>query len=69
MSSGDREEDVRVKTKFKCPHINCNHVFFNKHGMKVHVGRCSKRDVYTVDKIIAVTGETGSPLRRFKIRW
>ena len=63
------DSEARAKAKFTCPHINCGHVFFNKHGLKVHAGRCPKRDMYTAEKILAVTGETGSALRRFKVRW
>ena len=39
------------------------------HGCKVHAGKCRWRDVHLVDKILAVKGATGSPLRRFLIRW
>ena len=63
------DSEARAKAKFTCPHINCGHVFFNKRGLKVHIGRCPKRDVHVVDKILAVTGTTGSTSRRFKVRW
>ena len=53
--------EARAKAKFTCPHVNCNFVFFNKHGLKVHAGKCPNREVYIADKILAVTGDTGSP--------
>ena len=55
--------------KHACPHDGCRKTFFNAHGCKVHAGRCRWRDMYVVDKILAVRGATGSPRRRFLIRW
>ena len=63
------KSEVRAKAKFMCPHVNCNHVFNNKHGMKIHAGRCSKRGIDIADKILEVRGDTGSSDREFKVRW
>ena len=54
---------------FECPHIGCDKVFFNAHGCKCHAGRCAKKDLYPVDKILQVRGELGSPKREFLVRW
>ena len=37
--------------------------------MKVHAGKCPKKDIFVVDKILDVEVETGSTKRRFLIRW
>ena len=63
------DDEIRMRAKFVCPHINCNHVFYNQHGLKVHAARCKKRDVYNADKIIDVKGATGTAKRKFKVRW
>ena len=55
--------------KHACPHHGCHKVFFNIHGCKVHAGKYRWRDEYIVDRILKVTGTTGSPARRFLIRW
>ena len=62
-------KEAEAQAKFKCPHVDCNYVFQNKHGLKVHVGKCKRRDLFTAEKILDVKGQTGSPKRRFKIRW
>jgi len=46
-----------------------SHVFNNKHGLKVHAGKCCRKDVFIIDRILEVVGEAGSALRRFKVRW
>ena len=63
------DAEARAQAKFKCPHIGCNYVFNNQHGLKVHAGKCARKNLYTADKILEVSGATGSPLRRFKVRW
>ena len=63
------QEEAKAVCKFVCPHIGCNRAFLNVHGCKCHAGRCDKRDIYEVERILAVKGETGSPKRRFLIRW
>ena len=61
-------EEAKAQANFKCPHVGCNHVFNNKHGLKVHVGKCKRRNDFVVEKILEVWGPTGSPARRFKTR-
>ena len=61
--------EARAQAKFKCPHIGCNYVFNNQHGLKVHAGKCKKKDDFYPERILDVSGATGSPQRRFKIRW
>ena len=58
-----------MQAKFKCPHVGCNYVFHNKHGLKVHAGKCPNKQLFDAEKILSVAGETVSPLRRFKVRW
>ena len=58
-------DDARKEAVFKCPHVGCGYKFQNKHGVKVHAGRCSHKDTYYLDKILEVKGNCGSPLRRF----
>ena len=55
--------------KFKCPHVGCGFCFNNKHGMRVHAGKCSHKQTHYMEKILAVEGECGDPNRRFLIRW
>lgn len=62
-------EEARDVCKHECPHDDCHRVFYSAHGCKVHAGKCRWRDMYTVDKILDVKGATGSPKRRFLIRW
>ena len=45
------------------------YVFHNKHGLKIHMAKCKRRDIHIVDKIVAVEGEAGSSTRRFTVRW
>lgn len=61
--------EAKAACKFVCPHLGCNRVFFNAHGMKCHAGKCKYRNEYEVDRILEVRGATGSPGREFKIRW
>ena len=63
------QEEAKGVCKHVCPHIGCNKVFYNVHGCKCHAGRCRMRDIHLVDKILDVTGDTGSPNRRFLVRW
>ena len=63
------DEDVKTQGKFRCAHEGCHHVFNNKHGLKVHAGKCCRKGVYILDKILAVKEKVGSALRRFKVRW
>ena len=44
-------------------------MFLNTHGMKCHMGVCRWAKEYTVEKILAVAGDTGSPNRKFLVRW
>ena len=61
--------EAKAQAKFVCPHIDCNYVFNNKHGLKVHASKCKKKDHFTADKILEVFGATGSASRRFKVWW
>ena len=61
--------EAKAQAKFVCPHPCCNYVFNNKHGMKEHAGKCSRSDLFPAEKILDVTGATGSPKQRFKVRW
>ena len=63
------DEEASAQAKFQCPHIGCNYIFNNKHGLKVHAGRCKNKDLFETEKILAVRGATGAPTRRFKVRW
>ena len=54
---------------FKCPHVGCKFVFNNAHGVRIHAGRCAKKNVYNMEKILAVRGTEGTPSRRFLVRW
>ena len=69
MCSPVTNEEAKAQAKFQCPHPGCCYVFNNKHGLKVHAGRCKSRDLFEAEKILAVRGKTGSPTRRFKVRW
>jgi hypothetical protein len=62
-------QEAKAVCKVVCPNIGCNKVFFNVHGAKCHAGRCKWRDTYNIERILAVSGATGSARRRFKIRW
>ena len=63
------DEDMRKACKFTCKHVGCGKVFANIHGLKCHQGRCSKKDVYLVDEILDVSGETGASDRKFLVKW
>mgnify|MGYP003326603192 CR=1 FL=1 len=66
-------EEARGVSKYKCPNVGCNKVFFNIHGCKCHAGKCSRRDYYPVEKLLAVRGElgcsSGSNRRQFLVKW
>ena len=68
------EDEARKVCKFQCRHAGCTRVFNNIHGKKCHEGKCKWRSVhyndsFYMDKILAVRGCTGSPGRRFLVRW
>ena len=42
------DAEAKAQAKFECPHIGCNYVFKNKHGLKVHAGKCSRKDLRSV---------------------
>ena len=53
------DSEARAQAKFKCPHVDCNYVFNNKHGLKkVHAGKCKRKNDFTADKILEVYGPT-----------
>ena len=61
--------EAKSVCKYTCPNSGCGKVFFNTHGCKVHAGRCRRSNYYEVSRILAVKGDTGSPARRFLIKW
>ena len=67
-------DEAKKVCKFQCKHAGCTRVFANIHGKKCHEGKCKWRSVhyndsFYMDKILAVRGATGSPSRRFLVRW
>ena len=71
-----REQDATTPTtaeeamgvcKFTCPHLNCGFKFVSMAGLKVHMGRCSWKDEYEVDRIVDHRGSVVS--RQYKVRW
>ena len=62
-------EEARVEATFKCPHPGCKFVFNNAHGMRMHASRCSKKNDYNTEKILAVKGTEGASTRRCLVRW
>ena len=62
-------DEAKAVCKFPCPHLGCDRVFFNAHGMQCHAGKCKYHNELVVDRILEVQGTTGSPKRKFKIRW
>ena len=63
------QAEAHALCKVKCPHIGCEKVFFNVHGMKCHAGRCRWKKEYEVDRVMDVRGEEGTAAREFLIRW
>ena len=61
--------EAKAEASFQCPHVGCNFVFNNAHGVRIHAGRCAKRNEFYMEKILAVRGAEGSPSRRFLVRW
>ena len=61
--------EAKATCNFSCPHLGCDRVFYNSHGMRCHAGKCKYRMELPVDRILEVRGATGSPRRKFKIRW
>ena len=62
-------EEARAQASFKCPHVGCKFVFNNAHGVRIHAGRCVRRNVHNMEKILEVKGTEGKPSRRFLVRW
>ena len=56
-------KEAKAQTKYHCPHVDCDDVFYNMHGMKVHAGKCKRRHYYEIEKI--AEAEEGL----FKVRW
>lgn len=63
------QAEAAKEAEYKCPHAGCGFKFHNKHGVKVHAGRCTHKDTFYLDKILEVQGECGSPKRRFLVSW
>ena len=62
-------EEAKKVCKFACPNIGCTRVFFNKHGMLCHKGRCKWKEEYLIDRIADVRGTPRSPNQEFFIEW
>ena len=62
-------EELEGVCKFECPHVDCKRVFYSAHGCKCHAGKCRRKNWFEVEKILDVRGDTGSPDRKFLIRW
>ena len=60
-------EEAKAVCKFVCPHLGCEHVFRNKHGLDVHVGTCQWKTECVVDHIVACRGVLAK--RKFLVRW
>ena len=37
--------------------------------MKVHAGRCKRKDYHIAEKIVGTSGEEGTAEHRFRVRW
>ena len=61
--------EAKEMCKFSCPNVGCTRVFFNKHGMCCHAGRCKWKDVYLIDRIVDVRGPARSSKQEFLIEW
>ena len=61
--------ELKAVCKFECPHAGCTRVFQNAHGCKCHAGKCRYKNWHEVEKILDVQGATGTPERKFLIRW
>ena len=59
--------EMQAVCKHKCPHVGCNRVFFNSHGLKCHKGNCKWKQWYEVDRILATRWQNRK--REFKVRW
>ena len=60
-------EEAKDVCKYTCPHLNCGFKFTSLAGLRVHMGRCSWKDEYEVDKIVGHRGAMVS--RQYKVRW
>ena len=45
-------DEARAHCKHTCKHIGCGQKFGNKHGLRVHQGKCKYKDVYEVESIL-----------------
>ena len=69
-------EEAKAQCKHKCPHIGCGKVFANKHGLRVHQGKCKMARVYEVEKILdferndpKASTPVGHGKTKFLIKW
>ena len=69
MVSKTTVEEAERVCKFKCPHIGCTRIFYNKHGMKCHAGKCKWKDDYLIERIAGVRGPPRSSRQEFLIKW
>ena len=68
--------EAASECKFTCSHKGCNKLFANKHGLRVHEGKCPWKDEYDIERILDVKvpkNNAGKPIgygnTQFKIRW
>ena len=69
MVSKTTVEEAERVCKFKCPHIGCTRIFYNKHGMKCHAVKCKWKDDYLIKRIAGVRGPPRSSRQEFLIKW
>ena len=60
-------EEVKAVCKHTCPHVGCDKVFFNKHGLHCHAGKCKWKQWFVVERILDTRWTNRK--REFKIRW
>ena len=66
-TSDTTPEEASNICKFVCPHLNCGFKFMSLAGLKVHMGRCSWKDEFEVEKIVGHRGAVVA--RQYKVRW
>ena len=60
-------DEARARCKFKCPHPDCDHVFFSKRGLNVHAGKCQWKNEFVVERILDHKGNITA--RQYLVRW
>ena len=68
-------EEVKKECKYTCKHKGCMKVFANKHGLRVHEGKCPWKHEYDIERILDVRWpqESSMPVghgdTKFLVRW